>query len=210
MTAQAVAETHERKDKSGAIIDAATRVFLECGYGNASMDAIAAEAGVAKQTLYSHFGSKAQLFEAIVIDRCTELLGLADAAGRERETEDTPEVSLHRAGQRFLRVILDTGSIGHYRAVVSESARFPELAEAFYRAGPLRAVACLGSELQAFDTRGLLRVDDPEASAHLFYAMLRGDLHMRCVLGLCDKPDPSEIDTWVSRVVAAFVAIHRP
>lgn len=210
MPADVATETSERTAKSGAILDAATRVFLESGFGNASMDAIAAEAGVAKQTLYSHFGSKAHLFEAIILDRCTQLLGLADEAERDEAPDGTPEASLYRAGHRFLRVILDTGSVAHYRAVVAESVRFPELADVFYRAGPLRAVACLGEELAAFDRDGVLRVGDPEASAHLFYAMLKGDLHMRRVLGLCETVDQAEVDAWVTRVVEAFMAIHRP
>ena len=78
MVAAAREIQQERPAKADVIVAAATRIFLDAGYGNASMDAIAVEAGVAKQTLYSHFGSKAQLFEAIVHDLCTQLLGLTD------------------------------------------------------------------------------------------------------------------------------------
>ena len=54
--------------KRQVIVRAATQVFLESGYGTASMDTIAAVAGVSKQTVYSHFGAKDALFEAIIED----------------------------------------------------------------------------------------------------------------------------------------------
>ena len=50
------------------IIDAAIRVFSKSGYHHASMDDIAADAGVAKGTLYYNFPNKASLFLAIVRD----------------------------------------------------------------------------------------------------------------------------------------------
>src|SRR5690349_12123523 len=51
--------------KRRAIIAAATTVFLREGYTRASVDAIAAEAGVSKQTVYNHFGDKENLFLSV-------------------------------------------------------------------------------------------------------------------------------------------------
>ena len=41
-----------------AILEAAKRLFMQNGYDGSSMDAIAAEAGVSKLTVYSHFTDK--------------------------------------------------------------------------------------------------------------------------------------------------------
>jgi AcrR family transcriptional regulator len=49
-----------------AMLDAATIVFAAEGFDRGSMDAIAAEAGATKPTLYARFGSKEKLFEAAV------------------------------------------------------------------------------------------------------------------------------------------------
>ena len=54
------------------ILEAAAQVFRKQGY-DASMDDIAAEADVAKQTLYNQFGSKEDLFRALVTDRSRAL-----------------------------------------------------------------------------------------------------------------------------------------
>ena len=54
--------TSRGADKRRAILDAAAEVFAASGYERASIDAIAARAGVSKPTVYSHFGGKEQLF----------------------------------------------------------------------------------------------------------------------------------------------------
>src|ERR1043165_6852170 len=57
------------------ILDAASRNFSAHGLERASVDAIAAEAGVSKMTVYSHFASKEGLFEAVVRDRAVRIVG---------------------------------------------------------------------------------------------------------------------------------------
>ncbi len=49
-----------------AIFESAIKVFSGCGYNGATMDAIAADAGVAKGTLYYHFKSKEEIFKYII------------------------------------------------------------------------------------------------------------------------------------------------
>ena len=48
------------------IFESAIRTFSECGYRGATMDDIAASAGLAKGTLYYHFTSKEEIFNFIV------------------------------------------------------------------------------------------------------------------------------------------------
>src|SRR5476649_1016126 len=60
--------------KRQAILDAAKILFLTKGYASTSMDAVAAEAGVSKLTVYSHFNDKETLFSSAVVARCEEQL----------------------------------------------------------------------------------------------------------------------------------------
>jgi len=55
-----------------AVLDAARRVFLDRGYGGATVDAIAEEAGFSKGVVYSQFGSKADMFMALLEQRIAE------------------------------------------------------------------------------------------------------------------------------------------
>ena len=60
--------------KRQAILEAAKVLFLSNGYASTSMDAVAAEAGVSKLTVYSHFNDKETLFTAAVVAKCEEQL----------------------------------------------------------------------------------------------------------------------------------------
>jgi AcrR family transcriptional regulator len=54
------------------VLDAARHVFLDRGYGGATVDAIAEEAGFSKGVVYSQFGSKADMFMTLLEQRITE------------------------------------------------------------------------------------------------------------------------------------------
>src|SRR5215472_5468716 len=54
--------------KREAIARAALTLFSSDGYERTSVDAIAAEAGVSKRTVYSYYGDKENLFLSVVRD----------------------------------------------------------------------------------------------------------------------------------------------
>jgi AcrR family transcriptional regulator len=85
----------ERTESRQALLDAATRVFARSGYSNATVDDVAAEAGLSKGAVYWHFESKAALFAALLeerIDRPVEaLMRITEEAPPERPT--APDVS---------------------------------------------------------------------------------------------------------------------
>ncbi len=54
-------------DTRNRILAAALELFSECGFSGATMDAVALKAKANKQRIYAYFGSKQQLFEAVVL-----------------------------------------------------------------------------------------------------------------------------------------------
>ena len=68
-------------DKHRQIVDAATTLFLNKGYLGTSMDDIAAEAAVSKQTVYKHFSDKDQLYAEIVLGTVDQVDGLVRMVG---------------------------------------------------------------------------------------------------------------------------------
>lgn len=192
--------------KRGAILTGASEIFLNVGYGAASMDAIAQAAGVSKQTVYAHFGAKDTLFEAIIQQKCDDLL--VPASAMEEDYRDVAVV-LRDIAERFINAILSPENMRLFRAIVGESTRFPELAEAFYRAGPRKAADGLAAYLEAVNERRELCVANPKRSAELFFAMLRNDLYMRRVLGIDRSFDQNEAAPLVDQAVRAFIDAHR-
>lgn len=76
----APAATTAPSPKRAAILDAATRLFVRHGYRRTSMELLAAEARVAKPTLYAHFDDKDAVFRAVVDAVMTGIVDGARAA----------------------------------------------------------------------------------------------------------------------------------
>ena len=112
---QQAAATRER------IAEAARRLFATAGYGSTSMEAIAAEAGVAVRTVYAAFGAKRELLSLI----CERWLERARA--RERAAEVLAEadpVRRLRAAAGWLRTLYAAGFdvVMIFEAATDESA----------------------------------------------------------------------------------------
>lgn len=192
--------------KYEAILEAAAEVFLEAGFGHASMDEIARRAGVSKATIYNHFDSKPELFGAIVRNRCQRSL----PAMLGELTGQPVEETLTAIGRQFLDVLMMPGSLPLYRTVLAESPRFPEIGRAFYDAGPGRAVAAVAGYLEAQQARGAVTVADPRLAAEQFFAAVLGHIHVRLLLGLADAPPAAEErERVVAAAVSAFLDGHR-
>jgi AcrR family transcriptional regulator len=63
------------EQKRTAIVAAALRLFLRDGFERTSVDAIAAEAGVSKRTIYNHYGDKESLFLSVIEDTFALMIG---------------------------------------------------------------------------------------------------------------------------------------
>jgi TetR/AcrR family transcriptional repressor of mexJK operon len=191
--------------KRRAIMGAAAELFLADGYGQVSMDRIAQTAGVSKQTVYSHFQSKEALFEALVTERCDEMLSLVpEPLDRSRKVEDI----LRHLGRNFLRLVLSEDALMLYRTVVAEAGRFPELGVAFYSAGPKRSHTRLANWLEKETREGRLRVDDPQMAAEQFFGMVKGDVYAKGLLGAVTVVESIDIDRVVDSAVRVFLKAY--
>jgi TetR/AcrR family transcriptional repressor of mexJK operon len=201
-----------RPAKLHAILAAAADLFMAEGYAAVSMDAVAKRAGVSKATLYAHMPSKEALFGEVVARRCS---AMADEMDRVA-VHDQPLPQAMRGLARFwLGFVLSPSSIGVYRTVIAEGARFPDLARAFFDAGPARGLAHIRGWLAEEQRRGRLRADlDPGRAAAQFAALVRGELFTRVVLGITPDPTDAEIEAGVDAAVdvllRAWAVTERP
>ncbi len=193
------------RHKREAILEAATRVFLEAGYAGASMDAITREAGVSKATVYSHFAGKEALFGAIVEARSRDVLApLLTTEIRSNE----PAATLRAVGNRFLDLIMDGSALALHRLVIAEAVRFPELARVFYENGPERAIRSLASYLSEQAALGRLAIRDPIGAAEQFFSLLSGYVQARALLGIAPRSDGPDLKGHVSNAVETFLRAY--
>lgn len=154
--------------KRSAILAAATKLFLEQGYARTSVDAIAAEAGVGKQTVYGHFGDKEQLFLAVVEETRREQE--TAIAGTLQDTGD-PLADLTAAAELILDGVLSPPIAALHRLTIAELPHHPELQRLWRDQTRKRGRdELIADYLRACDAAGVLRVPDPElATRQLSY-----------------------------------------
>ena len=75
--------------KNEAILDAASDVIFERGLG-APLDEVARRAGVSKQTIYNHYGSKGDLVRALIERRIEEHLARRSSCRAPRRRRSRP------------------------------------------------------------------------------------------------------------------------
>jgi len=100
-----VSRTPQRERRArtrAALLRAAGRVFAEHGFHQATLEAVAAAAGVSKGALYHYFPSKEQLFLALLEDRLGAGLSDIEAVIGERGSDSE---QLGAAVETFLRRI---------------------------------------------------------------------------------------------------------
>ena len=197
--ATAAAEPSRKRRK---MLDAATNLFMQHGYGAVSMDAVARAADVSKATLYAHFASKDALFATIVGDACC--LGTVEEEIFASDPDDVA-ATLRLIGGRVLRFLLLPETLARYRVVVAESARFPELGTAFWENGPLAFTSRLTDWVARQTAAGRLAAEDPRVAADQFIALLRSGLFMRASLAVPPAPGEAEIDATVAAAVSTFL-----
>jgi len=192
-------------ERGRRILEAAQRHFNEHGLERASVDAIAADAGVSKMTVYSNFGSKEGLFQAVVRDRTAPVV--AGASGAAALDPDQPEKALLAVGIRFLALARGDDALGAMRAVYGVAGAQPEACRAFYKEGPERVKGELAAYLRRAHSQGTLKVRNPLLAADLFLSMFLGSGHFRGLLML-ERPDARENRALLREAVRVFMAAY--
>ena len=197
----------ERKEvpaggKAETVLVAAKRAFLEGGFGAVSMDTIAREAGVSKATVYAHFGSKEELFGAVIGRECERYF--ASFSAGELDPGDV-RASLMMLGRRFLELVLSPDAIALHRIMLSEVTRFPVLGEVFWRAGPERQRTQIEAFLQSAKASGALSLPDSRLAADQFVGLVRADIQLRQLLRLEPELSRGEIYAAVGAAVDTFI-----
>ncbi|TMR92365.1 TetR/AcrR family transcriptional regulator [Nonomuraea basaltis] len=162
-------------DKRRAILAGALTVFARDGYARASIDAIAATAGVSTRTIYNHFTDKAELFQAVIQEsghRAAESqIAVIDRHLRKITDLESDLIDFGRD-----LVVLAPENTDHFalvRQINAEAGHIPQAAiDAWQQTGPSRVRRELARRLEQAAERGLLNLRDPELAALHLMALL--------------------------------------
>jgi AcrR family transcriptional regulator len=189
------------------LLEGALAEFARDGYTRASIDAIARAAGTSTRTIYNHFGDKAGLFHAVIVDSARRV---ADAHVTVLDRYLGKIVDIEDDLIEFGRVWATPAPefADHFtlvRQVVAEAAHIPAATlEAWQEQGPWRVRRELAAHLRRIADAGHLRVDDAtDAAAHLIL-LVTGDINFRSLQGAVPL-DAGEVHRLADAGVHAFL-----
>jgi AcrR family transcriptional regulator len=190
-------------------VRAALEVFVREGYARASVDAIAATAGVSKRTIYDYYGDKRQLFLSTLEETkqaqaaaFQELLDRTLGAG-----VDDIEAALTRFGREFATGIARSAErAAVMRLMIAEAAHFPALVD---RTSTNTSVQrALADRLAELAERGLLDIPDPMEAAEFLGLLVTGRVNNRSWYGAVSLGD-AEIAELAAGGVRVFLRAFR-
>jgi AcrR family transcriptional regulator len=189
-------------DRVERIIEAAQAAFLAHGFNGATTDMIQAAAAVSKSTLYRYFPTKELLFEAAMEAASRDFL---QHVGQIYEAETDVATFLAAFGFEFLQELLKPRALDIVRLMVMESPRFPTLGKHFYLTGPKPTADLVERFLAQAAARGEIELENPAVAAEHFIGMIRGDIYLRCLLGVSKPPSTAQMRRYVALTVEAFL-----
>ncbi|MFC7328112.1 TetR/AcrR family transcriptional regulator [Marinactinospora rubrisoli] len=173
-----------RIDKRQAILDAAFVVFARHGYGQACVQEIAEEAGVAKPTVYNHLSDKENLFRH-AMEAAADAVMMENLAVVERLRDPGSDLraGLEDVGYRLLRVCCSERARSLRWLTYAQVARFPDLVGVVQDRTSNRIGDALADRLARLSLAGRLRSCDPATAAEQFLSLLTGPIEARSRLG---------------------------
>ena len=179
--------------KERSILAAAEQLFLAQGYGATTMDAIAQQAQVTKQTVYRYFPSKKTLFTRLIQQ---------DEGGHDAFHFGSGPVrqELERYGESFIAFHMAPKRLSLYQLMLGESKAHPEIADVFRHQARPRWQGILVEFLQ----RHLTDKHLAETHGAMFNALL---LHQRTaiLMGFAQLPDNASIRQQARLATALFL-----
>jgi AcrR family transcriptional regulator len=193
--------------KREAIARAALTLFASDGYERTSVEAIAAEAGVSKRTVYSHYGDKENLFLSVVRETYERMLARIDEiVGRTVWDLDLPG-ALTRCVTDITRSIVRAPERATLaRLLITEAPHFPALIDLMHTRGMTPLIA---APLARLGQTGRLMISDPLQAAEHLAALTVNQVSSRSLMGTLPLSD-DETTQLIANGIRVFLRAYAP
>jgi TetR/AcrR family transcriptional repressor of mexJK operon len=191
--------------KTEAILEATAEAIYTRGLG-VSVDEIARRAGVSKQTIYNHYGSKADLIRALVENRAASITAPLDVPG----AIEFPQEALARYARALLETISIPRGVALFRLIIANAGADPDLARSVFKAGARTTRSRLADFLDREAKAGRMAVPDPGEAADFFAGMVISQHQLAGLLGLDSELTPQRIEHIATEAARRFMRAYRP
>lgn len=154
--------------KRAAMLGAARDRFLADGYDRTSVDAVAAQAGVSKRTVYDHFADKDGLFASVVEQAAAALMSsVEEAVEQELRVDRDLTTALLAFTRRIATQALQSSDYAVVKLLL-ESGRSVPASGTDLAHGPEQVIAARFGDL---DEAGVIRAANPRRASEHFTAL---------------------------------------
>lgn len=187
-----------------SFVQSAGKLFIEQGFGAVTMEAIAADAGASKVTLYSYFSGKEDLFAAFVAEAGKGILEKLDISGEHKE----PYNALTQLGSSYLDLVTRPDVVNLNRLLIGEAGRHPQLSRIFYENGARQTLIFICNTIENLMIQGLLRRKDLRTAGLQFKSLCDAGLVERQLWGLDQTPSEEVKAEAVRSAIETFLLAY--
>src|SRR6185312_2304017 len=108
-------------------------------------------------------------------------------------------------GRAYIGRVLSDENLRHFRLIIAEAERSPEIGKAFYEAGPLRGAQRLAARIEGWKAAGEIEVDDATMAAHQFLALCQNRYFKERLTNYAPELSKAQIETEVTIAVDTFL-----
>ncbi len=192
-----------RLNRERAILDAALKVFAGQGYTGTTMDAVAAEAGVTKPTLYSYFPSKESLFQAMMLGKRDIMLDVFEHSSQQGMVAD-----LLVFAWAYADTVMRPEMLSLARLIIGEVQRFPELGRAYQASGPDHLLRGIMRYLDGQRQAGRLEFEDAELAAQDLWGLILSAPRTQALYMPDTQPDRATLARYILNGLRVFLKAY--
>lgn len=165
--------------KRDFILCSAARIFYRHGFQGASIDLIANEAGVSRQTIYNHYRDKEILFRAVVDDALDKMAtNLFEVLATFPQSGENLERDLIAFAIKMNTHCIKDPSSAFLRKLMQSDHEALELSRDICGTkGPAQAMPAIAAQLAVLALSGDLEINDPNLAARHYLALIQADIH---------------------------------
>jgi len=206
MTAEVSKLKPRSADKREEVLDIASENFLGKGFDGTSINVMAREAGISKESIYRYFGSKEDLFMAVV-ERELSFYGNGMLETTNSYQGESFKEALFNVAEATLRLVSTDRTLALRRLVFQMSANGSKVGTHYYTAGPDTAYRNLVQLFGYYKPVTSFAID--KLSKYFLSLVLhRSMLQLEC--GVVEKPTEAEIRQHCLEVVEDFLQAFCP
>lgn len=191
-----------RLNRERQILDAALTVFAGLGYSGTTMDAVAAEAGVTKPTLYSYFPSKESLFQAMMLGQRDVMLDVFSHPSPNMVAD------LWSFAWAYADTVMRPDMLSLARLIIGEVSRFPEIGRAYQASGPDHLLRGIMRYLDSQRDSGRLAFEDAELAAQDLWGLILSAPRTQALYMPDAIPDRATLHRYITNGLRVFLKAY--